>query len=176
MRFIETPLSGAFIIDIEPIEDERGFFTTSMCETQFRDRDLEFVFKQSNISYNYRIQTLRGMHYSSDPHQEIKLVRCTRGSIYDVIIDLRKDSKTYCEWFGTELTEGNYKTLYIPEDFAHGYITLADSSEVFYQISEVYNKKAERGVMWNDPEFYINWPIEPLVMSDRDRNHPAFVR
>lgn len=176
MKFIETPLEGVYVIEPELIQDDRGFFARSFCDTQFFERDLETYFPQANISYNHEIGTLRGMHYQAAPHQEIKLVRCTRGGIFDVIIDLRENSETYCQWFGVTLTAWNRKTLYVPEDFAHGYLTLEKNTEVFYQVSEPYNKQADRGVMYNDPEVGIKWPTDIKVVSERDLNHPPVKR
>lgn len=176
MKYIETPLKGAYIIELEPIKDNRGFFARAYCEKQFVERDLETIYPQINISYNHSIGTWRGFHYQASPYQEVKVVRCVRGAIWDVIIDLRRDSDTYCKSFGVELSETNYKALYVPEDFAHGYLTLEFNSTVLYQVSEEYNKKAERGVMWNDLAFDLVLPMDPIVISDRDKVHPKYER
>lgn len=130
---------------------------------------------QTNISYNKNKGTLRGMHFQKEPYQETKLVRCTKGAVYDVIIDIRPDSKTFTKWFGVELTEDNYKMLYVPEGFAHGYITLKDKSEIHYMVTEFYTPSHEGGVRWNDPVFDIKWPIEVLSVSEKDRKHPDFI-
>jgi len=175
MRFIETRLAGAFIIEPELIEDERGFFARSFCRREFEERGLNPEVVQCNISFNRRRATLRGMHYQVAPHAECKLVRCTRGAIYDVILDLRCDSATYRCWCALELTADNRRTLYIPTGMAHGFETLSDNSEVFYQISQYYDPDCARGVRWNDSAFDITWPLAPVVISDKDRSYPAFV-
>ncbi len=172
MIFQETPLPGAFLIDLDRIEDERGFFARTRCCREFRVRDLCGDFVQSSISYNKRKGTLRGMHFQVAPHVEVKLVRCTRGSIYDVIVDLRPQSPTFRQWFATELTVENRRALYIPQDFAHGFQTLEDHSEVFYEISEVYSPDCARGIRWNDPAIGIEWPLEVTVISQRDQGYP----
>ena len=158
MCFIETGLSGAFIVDVEPVADERGLFARSWCVREFEAQGLNARLVQCSVSLNRLKGTLRGMHYQIAPHQEVKLVRCTRGLIYDVIVDLRPGSPTYLLSFGAELTADNHRALYIPEGFAHGYLTLADESEVFYQMSEFYAPSAARGVRWNDPALGIEWP------------------
>jgi dTDP-4-dehydrorhamnose 3,5-epimerase len=168
MRFIKTKLNGAYLIEIDPIRDERGFFATSYCEQQFMDHDLETRFPYTTISFNYESYVLRGLHYQIAPHQQAKLVRCVRGSIYDVIIDLREDSETYCQWFGAYLTDTNNSSLYIPEDFAHGFLTMERSSTVLYQLSEGQNKQAERGIRFDDVQFCISWPKLPKIISDKD--------
>lgn len=174
MEFKELPLKGAWIIEPEKIHDTRGFFARAFCEQQFMERDLEIRFPQSNISYNFQSKTLRGMHWQNSPHQEVKLVRCTYGAIYDVIVDLRKDSDTYCQWVGVELSDWNRKMIYVPEDFAHGYLTLVPDCEVHYQVSEVYNKQAERGARFDDPAFNIKWKDTPKIVSERDLAHSPF--
>lgn len=172
MRFIEVKFKGSFIIEPEPIEDERGFFARSFCQHEFAERRLNTKVVQCNISFNRKRGTLRGMHYQALPHEEAKLVRCTAGAIYDVIIDLREGSPTFKEWVGLELTRENRRMLYIPEGFAHGYQVLADNSEIFYQMSEFYNKEASRGIRWNDPAFGVTWPIDNPILSEQDRNIP----
>ena len=174
MIFKETELKGAFIIQIEPIEDERGFFARSWCKKEFEQYGLNCNLVQCNISFNKKRGILRGMHYQIEPYKETKLVRCIRGAIYDVIIDLRPESKTYKQWIGIELTSENRKILYVPEGFAHGFQTLENNTEVFYQVSEFYNPKYEKGVRWDDEVFGIKWPIKEKIISDKDKNHGYF--
>lgn len=169
MMFKETKLKGAYIVEIEPIEDERGFFARSWCKEEFENQGLNSNLFQCNISFNKKSGTLRGMHYQCKPHEEVKLVRCSRGSIYDVIIDLRSNSETYKQWIGIELTDQNKKMIYIPEGFAHGFQTLEDNTEVFYQMTELYHPECARGVRWNDEMYRIKWPIEAIIISDKDR-------
>lgn len=172
MKFIETKLRGAFVIEVERIEDERGFFARSFARDLFERRGLRVDFVQSSISYNARSGTLRGMHYQAAPHEETKLVRCTRGAIYDVIVDLRSGSPTERQWVGAELRAENHRMLYVPEEFAHGFVTLEDQSEVFYEITQYYNAESARGVRWDDPALGIEWPRTPTVLSARDRSLP----
>lgn len=174
MIFTETKLKGSFIIEIEKHEDERGFFGRSWCVNEMKDHGINMNILQANISLNKRKGTLRGMHYQLAPHQEAKLVRCSKGSIFDVIIDLRKDSHTFKKWIGVELTQENYKMLYIPEDFAHGFITLDDDSEISYLMSEIYVPDAGATIRWNDPLFNIKWPLEPMILSEKDNFQPDF--
>lgn len=174
MKFIETKLKGAYIIELEPIEDERGFFARSYCINEFKKNGIDFNIVQCNISYNKKRGTLRGMHYQAAPHQEAKLVSCIEGAIYDVIIDLRKDSHTYCQWFAVELTAENYKTLYIPEGFAHGFQTLKANTVVFYQMSEFHHPECARGVRWDDPTFGIKLPASAKIISYRDLTYSNF--
>lgn len=175
MIFTETKLKGAYIIDVKRIEDERGFFGRSFCQKEFEAYGLTNDIRQTNVSYNKKKGTLRGMHMQLAPNEETKLVRCTRGAIYDVIIDMRPDSETYKQWIGVELTADNYRMLFVPEGFAHGFITLEDNTDVTYQVTEFYTPGAEKGVRWNDPAFNIQWPIEPVVISEKDQAHPDFV-
>ncbi len=168
MIFTETSLKGAFIIDIDPREDERGFFARSWCEEEFQAHGLNTRIVQCNISFNRKRGALRGMHYQAAPFEEAKLVRCTMGAIYDVVIDLRSDSTTFKQWFAVELTAENRRALYIPEGFAHGFQTLTDNTEVFYQMTEFYHPECARGVRWDDPAFEVEWPIAEVVMSERD--------
>ena len=170
MKFTQTKLKGAYIIELEKREDDRGFFARTFCKNEFTEHGLETRFVQANMSSNPKKGTLRGMHYQVDPHQEVKVVRCTKGAIYDVIVDLRKDSPTYKEWIGIELTDKNYKMLYIPKDFAHGFITLQDNSEVMYLVSEFYTPGAETGLRYNDPGFRIKWPVPVEIISEKDAN------
>lgn len=175
MIFTETKLKGAFIIEVEKKEDERGFFGRSWCAKEMKDHGLNVNIRQANISLNKAKGTLRGMHFQIAPHQEAKLVRCSRGSIYDVIIDLREDSSTFKQWIGVELTQDNYKMLYVPEDFAHGFITLEDNCEISYLMSEFYVPGAGATIRWNDPLFKIEWPLEPVVISEKDKTQPDFI-
>lgn len=172
MIFTETKLKGAFIIDVKRIEDERGFFGRSYCQQEFATYGLNTNAVQHNVSYNKIKGTLRGMHMQSAPHEETKLVRCTRGAIYDVIIDMREGSETYKQWIGVMLTSDNYRMLYVPEGFAHGFITLEDNTDVTYQVTQFYTPGAERGFRWDDPSFNIDWPIAPVVISEKDKAHP----
>jgi dTDP-4-dehydrorhamnose 3,5-epimerase len=171
--FEETPLSGAYLVQIERREDARGFFARSWDMREFAAHGLADVTVQANISYNVARGTLRGMHWQAAPYQETKLVRCTRGAIYDVIIDLRNDSPTYRQHFGVELTAENHTALYVPKDFAHGFITLADATEVTYLMSEEYQPGYDRGARYDDPAFGIAWPIGATVISDKDLGWPA---
>lgn len=175
MIFTQLELGGAYLIDLSRLEDERGFFARAYCTKEFEQHDLNPKLVQCNISFNLLKGTLRGIHYQVSPYQEAKSVRCTRGAIYDVIVDLRKGSATYCKWVGVELNADNRCMLYVPEGFGHAYMTLTDNAEVFYQVSELYTPGAERGVRWNDPVFAIQWPIAPSVISAKDAGHPKFV-
>ena len=174
MEFTETKLKGAFVIDIKRLEDERGFFARTFCKKEFEEHGLNPDLVQANLSFNHRKGTLRGLHYQKDPHQEAKLVRCARGALYDVIVDLRPASSTYKEWIGVELKADEYRMLYVPEDFAHGFITLQDHTEAVYQVSQFYTPGAEQGIRYDDPMFNISWPMEPEVISDKDSNWEPF--
>jgi dTDP-4-dehydrorhamnose 3,5-epimerase len=215
MIFKETELKGAYIIELEPIEDERGFFARSFCQKEFELHGITMNVAQCNISYNKMKGTLRGMHYQAAPYKEAKIVSCIRGSIYDVIIDLRSDSPTYCQWIAVELSAvsseqlaassepsavssqdsapgsqpsdhrsspsahrspltAHYKMLYVPQGFAHGFLTLADNTEVFYHMAEFYAPGYGRGIRWDDPVFGIKWPEEINVISDQDKGYPDF--
>jgi dTDP-4-dehydrorhamnose 3,5-epimerase len=174
MIFTQTPLVGAYVIDPEQIADERGFFARTYCEREFAQHGLITRFVQASDSFNIRKGTLRGMHYQLAPKSETKLVRCIRGEIHDVILDLRSTSPTFGRSFGVDLTAANRRMLYIPKGFAHGFITLADSTEVAYLIDEFYAPELGRGVRWNDPKFAIPWPIEPQILSEKDRDYPDF--
>lgn len=175
MIFTETPLKGAYLIDLELQEDERGFFGRSWCQREFTEHGLNPRLAQCNISFNKKRGTLRGMHYQADPYQEAKLVRCTSGEIYDVIIDLRPDSVTFKKWSAFTLTGNNHRALYIPEGVAHGFQTLAYNTEVFYQMSEFYHPESARGVRWDDPEFNIKWPIDGIIVSEKDKSYPNWI-
>jgi len=172
--FGSTPLPGAAVVDLERREDERGFFARSFCQREFEAQGLETTVAQCNVSFNRRRGTLRGMHWQAAPHGEAKLVRVTRGALWDVIVDLRPESATYCRWFGVELTAENHRALYIPRGFAHGFQTLVDDVEVFYQMSTSYVPDAQRGVRWDDPAFGIEWPILPPFLSERDATYPDY--
>ncbi len=175
MNFTETKLRGAFIIDVKRFEDERGFFAHSFIEPEFAAHGLMNRFVECNISFSRRKGTLRGMHYQAAPHGQDKLVRCTRGSIFDVGIDLRPDSPTFKQWVGVELSATNHRMLYLPGDFAHGFQTLEDDTEVFYQVSSPYAPASGQGVRWNDPAFEIEWPhVAERIIIARDREYPDF--
>lgn len=174
MIFTKTKLKGAYVIEPEKLEDERGFFARAWDRQEFETRGLNPRLVQANISFNKKKGSLRGMHYQTPPHEEAKLVRCTKGSIYDAIIDLRPHSPSFKQWFGVELTEDNRRMLYIPEGFAHGYLTLEDDTEIFYQVSEFYAPGFGRGVRWDDPAFGISWPTEVRVVLERDQQYPDF--
>lgn len=175
MIFSPLELAGAYLIEPEPLQDQRGFFARTFCSREFREHGLSPVVAQCNISYNAKRGTMRGMHYQY-PDGEAKLVRCTRGRIWDVIIDLRPDSPTYCRSVGVELSTDNRLMLYIPEHFAHGFLTLEDDVEVFYQMSEFYAPGQSCGVRWNDPVFAIEWPELVRVISERDDSYPDYKR
>ncbi len=174
MKFTPTPLPGAFVIELEFKEDERGFFARTYCQTEFEAYGLNPRLAQCNISFNRKKGTLRGMHYQAKPYEEAKLVRCTMGAIYDVILDLRPGSPTFRQWFVLELSAANRKMLYVPEGFAHGFQTLEENTEVFYQMSEFYRPECARGVRWDDPAFGIRWPIDAPIISRNDRQCPDF--
>jgi dTDP-4-dehydrorhamnose 3,5-epimerase len=175
MIFTETKLTGAFLIEPEKSEDDRGFFALTWSQHIFAERGLESRQVECNISFNRKSGTLRGMHYQARPHEQVKLVRCTAGAIFDCIIDLRPSSPTFKDWMAKELTAENRLMLYVPIGFAHGFQTLRDGSEVFYQMSERYVPESGRGVRWNDPAFGISWPRPISVIAQRDRTYPDFV-
>jgi dTDP-4-dehydrorhamnose 3,5-epimerase len=175
MIFTETKLAGAFLIDLERHVDVRGFFACNWSEREFSERGLVSHFVESNISFSHKAGTLRGMHYQAAPYGQVKLVRCTSGAIYDVIIDLRPDSPTFKQWTAVELTEGNHLMLYVPLGFAHGFQTLEDNSEVTYQVSSSYHPESSTGLRWDDPAFGIPWPEGEPVIIARDRLYPDFV-
>jgi dTDP-4-dehydrorhamnose 3,5-epimerase len=175
MIFTETKLKGAFIIDIEKREDERGFFARAWCQKELEAHSLNLQWIQANLAFSKKRGTLRGLHYQIAPYEEAKLMRCIRGAIYDVIVDLRPESPTYMQWLGVELTADNHRMLYIPEGFAHGYQSLADDTEVFYPVSQFYTPGSERGVCWNDPAFGIEWPVtKNLILSEKDKSWPDY--
>ena len=172
MRFTPTQLEGAFIVELDRIEDERGFFARSWCAAEFESHGLDARTVQCNISFNRKRGTLRGMHYQNPPHEEAKLVRCTQGAIYDVVVDIRADSPTYRQWVGVELTAESRRMLYVPKGFSHGFQTLADDSEVFYQMSEAYCPEAAAGFRHDDPAVSIAWPVGRKIVSDKDMALP----
>jgi dTDP-4-dehydrorhamnose 3,5-epimerase len=174
MKFIETELAGAFLVDIEPIQDDRGFFARSFCTSEFAAHGLDPTVAQCNVSFNRRRGTVRGMHWQRPPFGEVKLVRCTAGSILDVIVDLRPESPTFLQHFAVELASCNHRLLYIPTGFAHGFQTLLADTEVYYQMSQPYVPAAAAGVRWNDPAVAIRWPEEVTVISERDSTYPDF--
>lgn len=174
MIFNPTAIPGVCVIEPERHEDERGFFARTWCQREFEERGLNSELAQCSMSFNKVAGTLRGMHYQLAPHAETKLVRCTRGSIYDVALDLRPSSDTFCRWFSIELTQSNHTMLYIPAGVAHGFQTLSDDTEVFYQISEFYHSESSHGVRWNDPAFRIRWAIPHPLLSPRDASYPDF--
>ena len=172
--FTETPLQGAYLVDPELRRDQRGFFARTWCREEFAARGLDATFVQANLSYSARRGTLRGMHYQVAPHAEDKLVRCTRGAMYDVIIDLRPASPSHKGWFGVELSAQRYRMLYVPAGFAHGYLTLEDETEVMYEVTAAYHPESERGLRYDDPAIGIAWPIAVSVVSDKDRSWSSF--
>jgi len=174
MRFEHTGLSGVYLIEVDRLADVRGFFARTYCQREFEVHRLEHNSVQCNISFNCKRGTIRGMHFQRYPNAEAKLVRCTIGAIFDVVIDLRKDSLTYLQWKGFKLTAANRSALYIPQGFAHGFQTLMDNTEVFYQMFNFYTPESAGGVRWNDPVFGIEWPLSEIIISDKDRLYPDF--
>jgi len=172
MIFTETKLQGAYVVDLEPFQDERGFFARTWCKKEFETNGLNAKLAQCSTSFNKKRGTLRGMHYQAAPYEEAKLVRCTMGAIYDVIVDIRKDSKTYLKWFACDLAAQNRRMLYVPKGFAHGFQTLEDNSEVFYQMSEFFHPEHSRGIRWNDPAVAVKWPLAEPILSPKDRSYP----
>ena len=174
MIFTPTKLKGAYIIDVKRLEDERGFFGRSYCEKEFQEYGLNTNVVQANVSHNKKKGTLRGMHMQLSPYEETKLVRCTRGAIHDVIIDMRQESETFLQWIGVELTADSFRMLFVPEGFAHGFITLEDNTDVTYQVTQFYTPGAEKGFRYDDPAFNITWPIEPVIISEKDKAHALY--
>ena len=171
MNFIKTEIEGLYVVELNKLGDERGFFARAWCEKEFAGKNLTSRMVQANTSYSKNRGTLRGLHYQVSPHEEAKLMRCIKGEIFDVAVDLRPDSKTYKKWFGIELTESNRRMLFIPEGFAHGYQTLVEDTEAFYMSSAFYTSEAERGLRWNDPAIAIKWPItDNLNITDKDKS------
>jgi dTDP-4-dehydrorhamnose 3,5-epimerase len=175
MRFTPTKLDGVVIVGVEQHDDARGHFARTFCSSEFADAGLPTVFVQCNISFNRQRGTLRGLHYQDGPHPEGKLVRCTRGVAFDVAVDIRVRSPTYCRWVGVDLSADNACALWIPPGFAHGFVTLTEDTELFYQITEFYHPELSRGARWDDAAFAIKWPVKSPVLSARDANHPPFV-
>jgi dTDP-4-dehydrorhamnose 3,5-epimerase len=176
MKFLKTKLHDAFLIELETLTDERGFFATSWSQSEFAAHDLNPMLVECNVSFNLKKGTLRGMHFLNEPHAQAKLVRCTHGAIYDVILDLRPSSETFKRWLAVELTAENHLALYVPEGFAHGFQTLEDHSEVFYQMSSTYAPESSNGVRWNDPAFNIQWPpATERIINERDQTYPDFL-
>jgi dTDP-4-dehydrorhamnose 3,5-epimerase len=176
MVFTETSLKGAYVIDLDRLEDERGFFARSFCQKEFAAHGMKAHIAQCNISFNQQKGTIRGMHFQRAPKAEAKLVRCTRAVIFDVIVDLRAGSPTYCKWISVELSATNYRALYIPEGFAHGFQTLEDATEVFYLMFEFFSPEHQSGLRYDDPAFKVVWPMANPIMSDRDLSYPLFDR
>ncbi len=174
MIFTETVLPGAYIIDLEKKEDERGFYARAFCKNEFGNKGLKTDIAQANIIYTKHKATLRGLHLQLPPYEETKLIRCTKGAIYDVIIDLRPGSATYKQHLGINLTADNFKMVYVPEGFAHGYLTLENDTHVAYHVTEFYTPGYEKGVRWNDPAFYVKWPIQPEIISKKDKSFPNY--
>jgi len=174
MLFEKTKLSGAFIITLEPIEDTRGFFARSFCRKELEKQGLHGEFVQTNISYNHKKGTLRGLHYQVPPHGEVKIVSCRRGAVYDVIVDIRENSPTYRQWIGVELSSENYRAIYIPDGFAHGFQTLCDQVELHYLMGNYYIPSASSGICWDDPSLAIPWPNQDKIISEQDKKLPRF--
>lgn len=174
MKFDPMNIAGVFEVRIEAKHDERGLFARTWCRKEFEDQGLDSRLVQCSLSLSTRKGTLRGMHYQAAPYEEVKLVRCTHGAIYDVVVDLRPQSPTFKRWIAVTLTDQNRRMVYIPAGCAHGFLTLQDNSEVFYQMSQVYNAESARGVRWDDPSFGIDWPEKVQVISERDRTYPDF--
>lgn len=174
MQITETQLPGAFLVRLEPHTDERGFFARAFCEREFETHGLPVRFPQANLSRNRVAGTLRGMHYAAFPHREAKLVRAVQGAIFDVIVDLRKGSPSWGKWLGVKLAAETGDALFVPEGMAHGFVTLRDETDVFYQMGSFYEAGASRGFRYNDPKFAIAWPVEPTLVSARDAGYPDF--
>lgn len=174
MKFLETSIKGVFEISITPMTDERGFFARTWCKKEFQELGLETTLVQCSISFNAKKGTLRGMHFQASPFEETKVVRCTQGAIYDVVLDLRRESPSYRKWIAATLTAEERNMIYVPKGCAHGFLTLSDNTEVFYQMTQVFDATSTRGVRWNDPAFNIAWPDKVEVISERDRTYPDY--
>ncbi len=172
LKFTELKLKGAYSIEVDKLEDARGFFGRIWCKEEFEKRGLNTNLVQSNVSFSKQKGTVRGLHYQKDPHAETKLLRCTRGKVFDVIVDLREGSETYGQWASVELSAENRKMIYVPEGFAHGFMTLEDDTEVYYLVTEFYHGESEGGVRWNDPTIGIEWPLEVTAISPKDEQQP----
>jgi len=175
MKFSQENIKGVFIIEPEPFMDERGVFRRHFCEKEFNDHEITAIVKQSNVSENKYKFTLRGFHYQVAPYSEGKTLSCLKGSIYDVVVDLRSESPSYMKWIAAELNEQNRKSIHVPPGCANAFLTLQDSSLIHYYCSESYNSQAERGIRYNDPSFRFVWPSKPLFISDKDLNHPDYI-
>ena len=175
MRIIETTLPGVIIIEPDVFSDNRGFFLESYSQGKLADFGITDVFVQDNHSFSQKSGTLRGLHFQRDPHAQAKLIRCTRGSVLDIAVDIRRGSPTYCRWVSVELSADNFRQIYIPAGFAHGYLTLADGAEILYKASDYYSPDCDRSICWNDPSFAINWGIDDPILSDKDRNAPLLI-
>jgi dTDP-4-dehydrorhamnose 3,5-epimerase len=174
MKFTAAPITGAYVIDVQRIGDERGFFGRLWCHREFENMGLVATIVQSNIGVSKTAGTLRGLHFQRPPHQEVKIIRCPRGAIFDVIVDLRPESPTFKRWFGVVLSQENNSMLYVPEGCATGYLTLRDDTEIYYHTSKAYQPDSAAGVRWDDPALGIEWPAEIRVVSENDRNWPNF--
>jgi dTDP-4-dehydrorhamnose 3,5-epimerase len=174
MRFVTRQIAGVYLVELDTIDDHRGFFARSFCMSEFRDRGLDPVIAQCSVSWNHKRGTLRGMHFQAAPHAEAKLVRCTRGAVYDVVVDLRPESPTYLKWDAMEINADNRTAVYIPKGCGHGFQSLCDNTEILYHMSEPHHPGASSGVRWNDPAFAIEWPIAEPILSDKDRCYPDF--
>ena len=174
MNFHPLSIAGSYMVEPEALADERGFFARTYCSETFADNGLNPDLRQCSISFNVARHTLRGMHYQRPPHQEAKLVRCTQGAAYHVVLDLRDQSENYMQWAAADLSAENHNMIYVPEGVAHGFITLQDATEIFYQMSETYSSESAAGVRWNDPAFEIAWPVEPAVIAERDNGYPNY--
>jgi dTDP-4-dehydrorhamnose 3,5-epimerase len=172
LKIVPAPLAGVCVVELERLEDERGFFARSFCQDEFEKAGLRTAITQCNVSWNRTRGTLRGLHFQAAPHEEAKLVRCTRGAVWDVVVDLHEGSATRWRWYAVELTADNRRAVYVPEGFAHGFQTLADDTEVLYQMSEFYHPSLARGVRWDDPRLGIRWPVPAPILSQRDRSYP----
>jgi len=175
MKFTETNLSGSFIIELEKIEDERGFFSRAWDRKKFEENKLNSKIIQCNISFNKKKGTIRGLHFQAEPYEEVKIVRCTKGKVFEVLVDLRSNSNTYKHWLGIKLNEQNHNIIYVPEGFALGFQTLEDNTELFYQMSQEYVPKYARGIRWDDPTINISWPLTPTIISKKDMELPLFL-
>jgi len=175
MFFKEAKLHGSFIIELQKLEDERGFFARAWCQREFENHGIDVAWVQANLAYTRYQGTLRGLHYQVAPHAEAKLVRCIKGAVFDVSVDLRSGSSTYKQWSGVELSANNHKMVYIPAGCAHGYQALTDEVELFYQVSQFYDSDSERGIRYNDPAFGLEWPLNVEVISDKDKSWPDYI-
>lgn len=173
MKFTATAIEGAYVIDLEPSADERGFFARTFCRDEFAKLGLEGTFAQCNVSRNVRKGTIRGLHFQASPDEETKVVSCTHGAIFDVIVDLRAQSATFGRWASFKLTRDNRRAVYIPKGVAHGFQSLEDDTDVFYLMGQRYRPESARGVRWNDPRLGIPWPVSEVIVSDRDRQFPG---